>query len=82
MIFCLSPGNYHDAPEGRKLIESIYSKNNAYLLIDRAYENDKTLALAENHGFKTLVPPKKIVSSFEAMINSFINSATISKDIS
>ncbi len=27
--------------------------------MDRAYEDDKTLALAKNHGFKTVVPPKK-----------------------
>ena len=59
VAFRLSPGNSHDAPEGRKLIESIYSKNNNYLLMDRAYEDDKTLALAKNHGFKTVVPPKK-----------------------
>ena len=60
-VFRLSPGNSHDAPEGRKLIESIYSKNNNYLLMDRAYEDDKALALAlaKNHGFKTVVPPKK-----------------------
>ena len=56
VVFRLSPGNSHDAPEGRKLIESIYSKNNNYLLMDRAYEDDKTLALAKNHGFKTVVP--------------------------
>ena len=37
VAFCLSPGNSHYAPEGRKLIESIYSKNNNYLLMDRAY---------------------------------------------
>ena len=59
VVFRLSPGNAHDAPEGRKLIESIYSKNNNYLLMDRAYEDDKTLALAKNHGFKTVVTPKK-----------------------
>ena len=59
VVFRLSPGNAHDAPEGRKLIESIYSKNNNYLLMDRAYEDDKTLALAKTHGFKTVVPPKK-----------------------
>ena len=57
--FHLSPGNSHDAPEGRKLIGSIYSKNNNYLLMDRAYEDDKTLYLAKDHGFKTVVPPKK-----------------------
>ena len=27
--------------------------------MDRAYEDDKTLALAKNHGFNTVVPPKK-----------------------
>ena len=59
VVFRLSPGNSHDAPEGTKLIESIYSKNNNYFLIDRAYEDDETLALAKNHGFKTVVPPKK-----------------------
>ena len=59
MVFRLSPGNSHDTPEGRKLIESIYSKNNNYLLMDRAYEDDKTLALGKNHGFKTVIPPKK-----------------------
>ena len=59
MVFRLSPGNFHDASEGRKLIESIYSKNNNYLLMDRAYEDDKTLALAKDHGFNTVVPPKK-----------------------
>ena len=59
VVFRSSPGNSHDAPEGRKLIESIYSKNNNYLLVDRAYEDDRTLALAKNHGFKTVVPPKK-----------------------
>ncbi len=57
--FRLSPGNSHDDPEGRKLIESIYSKNNNYLLMDRAYEDDKTLTLAKSHGFKVVVPPKK-----------------------
>ena len=54
--FSFVPGNSHDAPEGRK---SIYSKNNNYLLMDRAYEDDKTLALAKEHGFNAVVPPKK-----------------------
>ena len=27
--------------------------------MDRAYEDNKTLAVAKNHGFKTVVPPKK-----------------------
>ena len=27
--------------------------------MDRAYEDDKTLALAKSYGFRTVVPPKK-----------------------
>ena len=42
VVFCLSPGNSYDVLEGRKLIESIYSKNNNSLLMDKAYENNKT----------------------------------------
>ena len=57
--FHLSPGNNHDAPEGRKLIEAIYSEDSHYLLMDRAYEDDKTRALAIEHGFIPVVPPKK-----------------------
>ena len=59
VVFRLSPDNFHDTPEGRKLIESIYPKNNSYLLMDRAHEDYKTLALAKAHGFCTVVPPKK-----------------------
>ena len=59
VVFHLSPGNSHDAPEGRKLIKSIYPKNNSYILMDRAYEDDKTIALAKAHGFHPVVPPKK-----------------------
>ena len=58
VTFHLSPDNSHDAPEERKLIESIYSKNNNYLLMDIAYEDDKTLTLAKD-GFDIVVPPKK-----------------------
>ena len=46
-------------PEGRKLIESTYPKNNNYLLVDRADEDDKTIALAKAHSFNVVVPPKK-----------------------
>lgn len=59
MIFHLSAGNRHDAPEGRKLIESIYSEDYHYLLMDRAYEDDETRALAEKQGFIPIVPPKR-----------------------
>ena len=55
----MSSGNSYDTSEGIKLIESIDSKNNNYLLIDKVYEDDKTLALPKDHRFNTVVPPKK-----------------------
>ena len=51
--------NFCYVPEGRKLIESIYPKNNSYLLMDRVYEYDKTIALIKTQGFHAVVPPKK-----------------------
>ena len=58
MIFRLSAGNKHDAPEGRKLIECIYSEHNHFLLMDRAYEDNQTRKLAKEQGFIPVVPPK------------------------
>lgn len=58
MIFRLSAGNKHDAPERRKLIESFYSEDNHYLLMDRAYEDNKTREFAVKQGFIPIVPPK------------------------
>lgn len=40
-------------------MESIYSENNHSLLMDRAYEDDETRALAEKQGFVPVVPPKR-----------------------
>ncbi len=57
--FHLSAENHHDAPEGRKLIGSICSGDSHPLLMDRAYEDDKTRALAAKQGFLPVVPPKK-----------------------
>ena len=59
MKFNLSAGNRHDAPEGRKLIKSIDSKVARYLLMDRAYEDDETRALALKQGLIPVIPPKK-----------------------
>ena len=58
-VFHLSPGNNHDAPEGRKLIDTICSEDNHNLLMDRAYEDDQTRALGKERGFNVVVPPKK-----------------------
>ena len=40
------------------MIETIRSENNHNLLMDRAYEDDKTRVLAEEHRFN-VVPPKR-----------------------
>ena len=54
----LSAGNCHDAPEGRKLIESISCADGCYLLMDRAYEDNETRALALMQRLNPVVPPK------------------------
>ena len=59
MKFSLSGGEKHDAPEGRKLIEKMKTNEPCSLLMDRAYEDDKTRALAIEQGFTPVVPPKK-----------------------
>lgn len=47
----LSEGNYHDATNGRKLIESFNCKTGCYLLVERAYEDNETLVLELRQGF-------------------------------
>ena len=60
ITFALSPGNAHDAPEGRKLLKSLGpSPWPMYLLMDRAYEGDETRQLALDLGFMPVVPPKE-----------------------
>lgn len=58
VIFSLSEGSCHDAPEGRKLIGSIKTASHCHLLMDRAYEDDATRGLATKQGFTPVVPPK------------------------
>ena len=58
MTFCLSPGQAHDAPEGRKLLERLgLQDQNPFLLMDRAYEGNETRQLALTLGFTPVVPP-------------------------
>ena len=54
----LSPGNAHDAPEGREIIKEVHG-NGKPLVMDRAYEDEKTRSVAEKHNFIPVVPPKK-----------------------
>jgi len=58
--FILSAGQMHDAPFGRLLMETVGKQNMSIsLLMDRAYEDDKTRLTAQLLGFRPVVPPKK-----------------------
>ena len=58
MTFSLSPGQAHDAPEGRKLLNRLGPRQeNPALVMDRAYEGDETRQLALELGFTPVVPP-------------------------
>jgi len=57
--FSLSAGQAHDAPEGRKLLTELGGPDGSmHLIMDRAYEGDKTWQLALDLGFTPVVPFK------------------------
>jgi transposase len=59
IMFALSPGQAHDAPEGRKLLQRFGRMPRPIpLVMDRAYEGDETRQLAEALGYVPVVPPK------------------------
>jgi len=59
ITFGLSRGNEHDAIEGRKLLSEIgNSLGKCSVIMDRAYEGDKTRNLVKSLGYKSVVPPK------------------------
>ena len=59
ITFALSPGQASDAVEGRQLLGGIGPlPAPLYLIMDRAYEDNKTLQLALDFGFVPVVPPK------------------------
>ena len=56
----LSGGEKHDSPEGRKSIDKIGSNYKGVpILMDRAYEGNKTRELALLYDHEPVVPPKK-----------------------
>ena len=58
ITFSLSPGQAHDAPEGRALLSRLGAPNRPlHLIMDRAYEGNKTRQLALDLGFIPVVPP-------------------------
>jgi transposase len=59
VAFSLSPGNAHDGPEGRALLDIVERcPEQKFLLMDRAYEGDDTRAKVSEKGFSPVVPPK------------------------
>ncbi|MDM0116811.1 IS5 family transposase [Variovorax sp. J22R133] len=60
ITFSLSPGQAHDAPEGRALLRRLGGPDRPiHLLMDRAYEGNETRQLALDLGFIPVVPPLK-----------------------
>ena len=58
ITFSLSPGQAHDAPEGRKLLNRLgQQRNRVSLIMDRAYEGNETRQLALELGYEPVVPP-------------------------
>jgi transposase len=59
VIFALSPGNAHDAPEGRSLLEELGPMPEGLpMLMDKAYEGNETRQLVLVLGMIPVVPPK------------------------
>jgi transposase len=58
-MLALSPGQAHDAPVGRMLLNEWGPQPTPlFLLMDRAYEDNQTRQLALDLGFFPVVPPK------------------------
>ena len=58
ITFALSPGQAHDAPNGRALLNELGAPDRpVHLIMDRAYEGDETRQLALDLGFIPVVPP-------------------------
>ncbi|MFN8683405.1 IS5 family transposase [Paracoccus sp. P2] len=59
LIFSLSGGQAHDAPEGRALLRNWKRPHAGVpMLMDRAYEGDETRQLVLDLGLEPVVPPK------------------------
>jgi transposase len=59
IVFALSPGNDHDAPHGRALLEQLGPVAEGLpMLMDRAYEGNETRQLVLDLSMLPVVPPK------------------------
>ena len=61
IVFSLSPGQAGDAPEGRKLLQTLENKGleHTSVIMDKAYEGDETRQLVFDLGMMPVVPPKE-----------------------
>ena len=60
VAFSLSPGEAHDAPEGRELLQALGPMPGSIpLVMDRAYEDNQTRQLVLDLGMVPVVPPKR-----------------------
>jgi transposase len=58
ITFSLSPGQAHDAPEGRELLKRLGAPSRPlHLIMDRAYGGNETMQLALDLGYEPVVPP-------------------------
>ena len=77
MTLSLSPGQVHDAPEGRALLRRLAAEQEGLpLLMDRAYEGDETRQLALDLGFTLVMPPKRNRVDHWSMTGSCTGGAT------
>src|SRR5579862_8209000 len=58
ITFALSPGNAHDAPEGRELLRDLGSFPGLPVIMERAYEGNEVRQLALALEMVPVVPPK------------------------
>ena len=58
ITLALSPGNAHDAPEGRELLRDLGSFPGMPVIMDRAYEGNETRQLVLALDMVPVVPPK------------------------
>ncbi len=71
ITFALSPGNAHDAPEGRELLRDLGSFPGMPVIMDRAYEGNDTRQLVLDFVMVPVFPPKSIALSPGAMTGRY-----------
>ena len=76
ITFALSPGNAHDAPEGRELLRDLGSFPSMPVIMDRAYEGNETRQLVLALDMVPVVPPKSNRVIPGAMIGHSTKNAT------